>query len=137
MIKSLLYAQALGFKTFHIFCPVLTSLSHENTIETSLTSINCCPAKFCKVDGQSQALDFTGETSFSSRFFFNISKISTSIKNRLNTSLVLLGWTKKIQNYKCLMLNKGIFFWVLVVRVKKNLGMMLWRKEGYWFLLSL
>ena len=55
-------------------------MSHENTIEGSLTSKKCRPAKFCKVDAWSQALLFTGETSFSSRFFFNIPEISSQIQ---------------------------------------------------------
>ena len=40
------YTQAFVFKTFHIFSPVLTSLFHKNTIETSLTSEKCRVAKF-------------------------------------------------------------------------------------------
>ena len=36
--QQLLYAQAFVFKTFHIVSPVLTSLSHENTIDSPLTS---------------------------------------------------------------------------------------------------
>ena len=55
-------------------------MSHENTIEGSLTSKKCRLAKFCKVDAWSQALLFTGETSFSSRFFFNIPEISSQIQ---------------------------------------------------------
>ena len=39
------------------------------------------------IDPWSQALLFTGKTSFSSRFFFNIPEIYVQIKNRLNTSL--------------------------------------------------
>ena len=35
--KPLRFAQAFVFKTFHIVSPVLTSLSHENVIETSMT----------------------------------------------------------------------------------------------------
>ena len=55
------------------------AFSHENTIETSLMSKGCCLAKFGKVD-------FMGETGFFSWFFFNISKISTKLKDQLNTS---------------------------------------------------
>ena len=36
------YAQAFGFKTFQIGSPVLTSLSHENTIETFLRTPRSC-----------------------------------------------------------------------------------------------
>ena len=56
-------------------------------METSLTSKKCCVAKFCKVDAWSLALRFTGETSFSNRFFFNIPKILHKSKNLQNTSL--------------------------------------------------
>ena len=56
------------------------SISHENTIEASLTSKKHRLAKFCKVDAWSKALLFTGETSFSSRFFFNIPEICVQIK---------------------------------------------------------
>ena len=56
------------------------SISHENTIETSLTSKKCHLAKFCKLDTWSRALLFPGETSFSSRFFFNIPEISAQIQ---------------------------------------------------------
>ena len=80
LIKSILYAEAFVFKTFYIFSPVSTSLSLEITIETPLTSKECRLAKFCKVDASSQALQFTGEASFSSRFFFNIPKISANVK---------------------------------------------------------
>ena len=37
-------------------------------------------AKFCKVDAWSQALLFTGEASFSSRFFLNIPEMSAQVK---------------------------------------------------------
>ena len=80
LIKPLVYAQAFVFKTFHIFSPVSTSLSHEIALETPLTSKKCRQAKFCLIDAWSKALFFTGEASFSSRFFFNISEISTNIK---------------------------------------------------------
>ena len=56
------------------------SISHENTIKTSLTSTKCHLAKFCKVDARSKALLFTGETSFSGQFFFMIPEIPTQIK---------------------------------------------------------
>ena len=59
---------------------MLSPVSHENTTETSLTSKKCCLAKFCKVDSQSQALLFTGEASYSSRFFSNTPKISAQIE---------------------------------------------------------
>ena len=75
-------------KPFPILSPVLISISHENTIETSLTSKKSRLAKFCKEDAWSKALLFTGETSFTSRFFFNISETSTQIQKRLNTSLM-------------------------------------------------
>ena len=48
--KPLRYAQTFVFKTFQIKSPVLTSLSHENAIESSLISKKCRLAKFCKVD---------------------------------------------------------------------------------------
>ena len=56
------------------------SISRENTVKTSLTSKKRRPAKFYKVDAWSQALLFTGETGFSSRFFFSIPDISAKIK---------------------------------------------------------
>ena len=40
----------------------------------------CRQAKFYLVDAWSEALLFTGETSFASRFFFNIPKISAQIQ---------------------------------------------------------
>ena len=80
LIKPLLYAQAFVFKTFHIFSPVSTSLSHEIIIETPLTSKKCRKAKFCLIDAWNKSLLFTGDTSFFSRFFNNISEISTNIK---------------------------------------------------------
>ena len=55
---------------FQILSPVLMCISHENTIETSLTSKKGRLAKFCKVEAWSQALLFTGEANFSSWFFF-------------------------------------------------------------------
>ena len=58
----------------------LISISHENTTETSLTSKKCRLAKFCKVDARRNVLLFTGEQSFSSRFFFNIPVISAKIQ---------------------------------------------------------
>ena len=60
--------------------PILTSISRENVIETPLTSKKRRQAKFCLVDAWSQALLFTGETSFSSRFFFNNPEISAQIQ---------------------------------------------------------
>ena len=50
LIKPLRYAQAFVFKTFRLVSPVLTSLSHENTIETSLKSKKYRLAKYYKVD---------------------------------------------------------------------------------------
>ena len=44
------YAQAYVFKTFHIVFSILTSLSHENTIETSLKSKKFHVEQICKVD---------------------------------------------------------------------------------------
>ena len=74
------FYKASLIKPFPILSLVLISISHENTIETSLTSKKCRLAKFCKVDAWSKALLFTGETSFSSRFFFNIPETSTQIQ---------------------------------------------------------
>ena len=74
------FYKAPAIKPFQILSPVLTSISHENTIETSLTSKKCRLAKFCKVDAWSQVLLFTGETSFSSQFFLNIPTISAQIQ---------------------------------------------------------
>ena len=53
--------EAFVIKPFKILSPVLISISHENTIVTSLTATKCHLAKFCKVDAWSQALLFTGE----------------------------------------------------------------------------
>ena len=96
LIKPLLYAQAFVFKTFHIFSPVSTSLSHEITIETPLTSKKCRQAKFCLIDAWSKALFFTGETSFSSRFSLTFPSSPRISKNRLNTSHMALN---KISSY--------------------------------------
>ena len=62
IIKQLIYAQAFAFKKFYIYSSISTSLSHEFTIETPLTSKICRLAKFCKVDAWSHVLHFTGET---------------------------------------------------------------------------
>ena len=67
-------------KPFQIVSPVLISISHESTIETSLTSKKFRLAKFCKAYAWSHALLFTGETSFFCRFFFNIPEISAQAK---------------------------------------------------------
>ena len=74
------FCKAFLIKPFPILSPVLISISHENTVETLLTSKKCRLAKFCKVDAWSKALLFTGETSFSSQFFFNIPETSTQIQ---------------------------------------------------------
>ena len=79
------FYKAFIIKPFQILSPVLISIFHEdtiheNTIETSLTLEKCRQAKFCMVDAWNQVLLFTGETSFSSRFFFNIPEISTQIQ---------------------------------------------------------
>ena len=66
--------KAFVIKPFQILFPVLIG----NTIET-LTSKKCCVAKFCKVVW-CKAFFFTGETSFSSQFFFNIPEISAKIQ---------------------------------------------------------
>ena len=79
LIKPLSYTQAFAFELFYFISPVLKSLSRENKIEASLTSKKCRLAKLCKVDASSQAFHFTGETSFSSPLFFNISEISAKI----------------------------------------------------------
>ena len=60
-----------SYKPFQILSPVLISVSHGNTIETSLRSKKCHLAKFCKLDACSQGLLFTIKTNFSSLFFFN------------------------------------------------------------------
>ena len=67
-------------KPFLIFSPILIYVSHENAIEISLISKKYRLSKFCKVDACSQAILFTGETSFSSTFFFNIHEISAQIQ---------------------------------------------------------
>ena len=59
-----------------ILFPVLISISHENTIETSLKSTKYRIAKLFKIEAWSQGLLFTRETSFFSWFFFNIPEIS-------------------------------------------------------------
>ena len=74
------FYKAFLITPFTILSPVLISISHEDTIETSLTSKKCRLANFCKVDAWSKALLFTGETRFSSRFFFNIPETSTQIQ---------------------------------------------------------
>ena len=74
------FYKAFVNKPFQILSLVLISISHENTIETSLSLKKCHLAKFCKIDAWSQALLFTGETSFFSRFFFNIPEISAQIQ---------------------------------------------------------
>ena len=74
-------------KPFQILSPILTYISLENIIETSLTSRKYHPVKFIRVDAWSQALLFTNETSFSSRFFLTFPKFPLRSKNRLNTSL--------------------------------------------------
>ena len=51
-------------KPFQILFPVLTSTSHENTIEIPLTSKKRRQAKLCLVDAWSQSVFFTGETIF-------------------------------------------------------------------------
>ena len=71
----------LFIKHFQRLSPVLIFISHENTLETLLTLKKCRLAKFCKVDVWCQALLFSGETSFSSFwFFFNIPEISAQIQ---------------------------------------------------------
>ena len=44
------FYKAFEIKSFQILSPFLISISHENTIETSLISKKCRLAKFCKVD---------------------------------------------------------------------------------------
>ena len=46
----MLFYKAFVIKPFHILSPILRSISHKNTIDTSLTSKKCHLAKFCKVD---------------------------------------------------------------------------------------
>ena len=55
-------------------------------------------AKFCKVDAWSQALLFTGEASFSSRFFLNIPEMSAQIKKP--TKYYSIIFTETILFYK-------------------------------------
>ena len=52
--------KASVIKPFQILSSVLIFTSHENTIQTSLTSKKSRLAKFCKVEAWSQALLFTG-----------------------------------------------------------------------------
>ena len=59
--------------------PVLTSIFSENIVESLLASKKHRQAKFCLVDAWSLALLFTGETSFSSRIFFNNPEIFAQI----------------------------------------------------------
>ena len=47
-------------KPFQILSPVLMTISHENTIETSLTSKKCRLAKFCKVDAWKKQVFLVG-----------------------------------------------------------------------------
>ena len=53
-----------SYKPFQIISPVLISISHGNTIETSLTSRKCRLAKFCKLDAWSQGILFTEKEIF-------------------------------------------------------------------------
>ena len=73
------FYKAFVIKPFQILCPVLTSISRENIIEIPLTSKKRQQAKFCLVDAWSKAFLFTGEISFSSRFFFSNPEIYTQI----------------------------------------------------------
>ena len=66
----------LFIKLLHVTCCILTSISHENTIEIPFNSKKHRQAKLCLVVAWIQMLLFTGETSFSSGFFFDTSKIS-------------------------------------------------------------
>ena len=86
-------------KPFQILSPVFISISHENTIEIPLTSKKCRLAKFFKEDAWSQALHFTGEKSFSSRFFFNILETSAQIEKlaKYQSSFPLKGCSKNFQ----------------------------------------
>ena len=68
-----------AFYEAFVLSPVITSTSHENTIEIPLTSKKSRQAKYCLVDAWSWAFLFKGETSFSSRFFFTIPVVSTQI----------------------------------------------------------
>ena len=63
--------EAFVIKPFKILSPVLISISHENTIVTSLTAKKCHLAKFCKVDTWSQAPLFTGEVFIVQFVIFN------------------------------------------------------------------
>ena len=91
LIKPLPYAQAFIFKTFHIFSLVLTSFSHENIIETSLTSKNCHLAKFCKVMRKVRRFISREKQAFLGDFSLAFPRFPQISKNRLNTSLLLLG----------------------------------------------
>ena len=66
----------LFIKLLHVTCCILTSISHENTIEIPFNSKKHRQAKLCLVVAWIQMLLFTGETSFSSGFFFDTPKIS-------------------------------------------------------------
>ena len=63
-----------------ILFTILISISHENTIDIPLPSKKRRQAKFCLVDVWRQVFLFTGETSFSIHFFFNIPGISVQIQ---------------------------------------------------------
>ena len=103
--------------------PVVMLISHENTIETSLTSKKYRLAKFCKVDACSQVLLSMGETSFSSCFSYHIPKIfvqteeptkyQSSIAKTTKVPIYILGWL-----VICLCDTSEICFFLLIY-VKK------------------
>ena len=75
--------QLLQLNLLRYILPRFNIISRENIIEIPLTSKKCHLAKFCVVDAWSQALLFTGGTSFSSRF--SIRRFPRKSKNQLNT----------------------------------------------------
>ena len=83
----MLFYRVFVIKLFQILSTVLI-LSLENTTETLLTSEKCRLTKLCKVDAWSQALLFTGETSFLFGFSLTFRTFACKSKNRLNTSLL-------------------------------------------------
>ena len=73
------------------------NISYEITIETPLTSKKCRLAKFCKV-----------ETSFSSRFFFNISEISANIKKPTKYQSTFINASKRLEILLLIAIKKSI-----------------------------
>ena len=87
LIKPLLYAQAFVFKTFHIFSPVSTSLSHEITIKTPLTSKKYRLANFARSMRKARCFISREKQVFLVGFSLKFPRFPQISKNRLNTSL--------------------------------------------------